>query len=123
MGNESFQVEMTMDEVRQFMQTVVGALSTMAANYRPLGPFVTVEDRCKERWPAATKKNRRRVRDVLVSNHVKRLGRHPYKMTGYSHGTFMVEQEHLSLLDEAIDTIRDEVEKKESTPLFPRRPR
>ncbi len=120
---EEMRFEVPMDELRQFMQKAASALSSMAANYRPIGPFVTVDDRLKDRWPMATKKDRCRVRDVCVGMFMERLGRRPYKMNGCPNGTFMIEQDHLPILDRAIDVVRAEVEARGPGPLFGERDR
>src|SRR5438445_168243 len=79
--DNEMKIEVSLDEVREFMQNALSMLSNMAANYRPIGPFVTVDDRCKDRWPAATKKHQRRIRDVLLGMFRERLGYHPFKMS------------------------------------------
>ena len=88
-----------------------------------MGRFVTIEERCKYRWPLATPEDRRRIRDVCLGRYREYLGRHPYKLTGHANGTFMIEEEHLPILDRAIDIVRNEAEERASMPLFARRRR
>ena len=110
-----------LDAMGQFTQHILTAVSEMMVACRPIGEVITVDDRCKQRWPAATQKNRRRVRDVAVAKHIERLGRHPLKLNGALNGTFAFERDHLDILDSAIDTVKGEVETRESMPLFRRK--
>jgi hypothetical protein len=54
--------------------------------------------------------------------HVEWLGYYPHKLNGYRNGTFVVEREHLKVLDDAIDIVMREVDDDESMPLFRRCP-
>jgi hypothetical protein len=121
MDSEPIQIQVSAEEIRQFAQGILSALSSVQINSRPLDQFVTVENRCKDLWPTATTRNRRRIRDVCLGIHRERLGRHPYKLTGHLNGTFAIERDHLDILDRAIDIVKEEVEARESTPLFSRR--
>jgi hypothetical protein len=123
MANEVVQVQMTREELQEFFRGVFAAAAGTLQTCRPIDQLVTVDGRCKQRWPAATKKNQRRIRDVCLGIYRERLGRHPYKLTGYLNGTFAVEREHLDLLDLAIDVVKGEVESRESLSLFARRRR
>jgi hypothetical protein len=107
-----------LEAMGRFTQHILTAVSEMMVACRPIGEVITVDDRCKQRWPAATKKNRRRVRDVAVAKHSERLGRHPLKLTGAPNGTFAFERDHLDILDLAIDTVKAEAEARETMPLF-----
>ena len=123
MGNESIQIQVSMEEVRQAVQSVMDALSTVLVQCRPADQLITVEDRCIQRWPMATARNRHRVRDVFVAIHRQELGHPPLKLTGYRNGTIVVEREHLGMLDQAIDRVMSDVERGRDMPLFNRRPR
>jgi hypothetical protein len=123
MANESIRVEMTADEWQKVVQSTLTAAINALATCHPIDQLVTVDDRCRERWPTATKKNKRRIRDVFVGMYRERLGRHPLKLTGHLNGTIAVEREHLATLDHAIDIVKDEVEGRESLPLFSPRAR
>ncbi len=126
MDNESIQITMSAEELRQFSQlihTIQGALSGGQMGCQPMGRFVTVDERCQYRWPLATPEHRRRIRDVCLARYRERLGRHPYKLTGHANAPFVIEEEHLPILDRAIDIVRNEFEAWEKMPLFNRRPR
>jgi hypothetical protein len=120
--SEPDHIQVSVEEVRQIIQSVLSAWSSVLVNCHPIDQLVTVADRCKQRWPTASRKHRRRVRDVAVAIHRERLGYHPLKLTGASNGTFAIERDHLCILDEAIDLIRDQAEGQDDLPLF-RRPR
>src|SRR4051794_29654062 len=117
MGKD-IQVQISPEEIRLYVESIVTALARTTLNCRPIDDLVTVEDRCKQRWPTATRKNRQRVRDVCLNIYRQRLGRHPYKLTGHLNGTFAVEREHLDILDLAIDRVRDDVDPPDGMPLF-----
>lgn len=120
MSKVSFQIELSPEEFREIVESVVSMLSGVLVPCRTIDQLVTIDERCKQRWPSASKKNQRRVRDVCVASYRERLGRHPLKLTGHVNGVFAIERDHLDLLDRAIDVIKDEVESRESTPLFGR---
>jgi hypothetical protein len=123
MSSESIHVQVSPEELRQLIQGAFAALFDRLANCRPVDQLITIDDRCKQRWPMATKRNQRRVRDVCVGMHCERLGRHPLKRTGHVNGCFVIERDHLDILDTAIDIVMEEVASRESMPLFSRRPR
>jgi hypothetical protein len=126
MDKESIQISMSAEELRQFaqiIQTIQMAMSGGQVGCQPLNRCVTVDDRCQYRWPLATPKHRRRVRDVCLARYRERLGRNPYKLTGCANAAFVIEEEHLAILDRAIDIVRNEAEERERMPLFPRRSR
>src|SRR5438046_10494790 len=95
--------EMTREELEEVIEKSVTKAVNKAIGTGTLAPLISVDDRMKERWPQATQKNRWRVRDVFASVHRERLGRPPYKLTGAINGIIVVEQEHLHLLELAIE--------------------
>jgi hypothetical protein len=117
---KEIRVAMSLDELRQLLQTPL-AMQPGAA--RPIGPFVTVDDRLKERWPLVPKKSKRRISDVAIARYREHVGRYPHKMTGYENGTYMIEVEHIEIVDRVIDLIRNEEEARRLMPLFTRRDR
>jgi hypothetical protein len=126
MDNKSIQISMSVEEYTQFaqfIQTIHGAISGGQTGAQPQARFVTVEDRCQYRWPLATAEHRRRIRDVCLARYREHLGRYPLKLTGHANSAFMIEEEHLAILDRAIDIVRNEVEAREQCPLFDRRTR
>ena len=69
MKDDPIRIEVSAEEVRQFVQLAQHALVALSGarlGCQPIGPFVTIEDRVKERWPMATKENQRRIRDVCL---------------------------------------------------------
>jgi hypothetical protein len=122
MGNDPIQFHFSPEDVRQIVQAVLLTVFGELAHCYPPGQIITIEDRCRERWPNATARNRRRIRDIFVASHVERLGYFPRKLNGYRNGTFVVEREHLKVLDDAIDLVMREVDDDESMPLFSHRP-
>jgi hypothetical protein len=92
-------------------------------NQPQLGPFITVDDRLKQRWPLASKKAKCRIRDLCLGKYRQIVGHDPHKINGYVNGTFKIELEHAGILDDCIDTIRNEMEEKARMPLFDRRQR
>jgi hypothetical protein len=121
--DETIRIEVSPEELRRLVQDGLITISGVRLNYQQIGPFVSIEDRVRERWPLATKKNQRRIRDACLGMYRERVGRHPYKMTGHVNGTFLIEREYLGLLDRAIDLVRNEAEAREKMPLFGRRRR
>jgi len=115
------QVVMSLEEFCQFTRAMLNTKTTTPAGCQPIGPFVTIHDRCKLRWPLATKDDERRIRDVCLGMYRERLNRDPYKLTGHINGTFVIEEEHLAILDRAIDIVRNEAEERKAMPLFGRR--
>lgn len=87
-----------------------------------LDQLVTVEERCRRRWPQADPDHRRRVRDVAIGIYRERFGQHPFKLTGHKNGVIAFEREHLDVLDQAIDVVMEEVEGRQVVPLFLRPP-
>ncbi len=123
MSNEPVRIDVSADEFRQLVQlaqNILGAMPGGQAGRQPMGRFVTVDDRCQYRWPLATPEHRRRIRDVCLARYRESLGRYPHKLTGHVNGAFMIEEEHLPILDRAIDIVRNEVEAREKMPLFNR---
>ena len=104
----------------QIAAAVAQVMAGMFADCQRISNLITVEDRCKQRWPGATPKIRHRVRDVAIGIYRERLGRHPFKLTGYQNGTVAFEREHLDILDMAIDVVMESVSKRLAVPLFDR---
>lgn len=123
MANETIRLEMTAEELARIVQSTLTAAVNALATYRRIDQFITVDDRCKDRWPSAAKKKRWRVRDVFVGMYRERLGSPPLKLTGHLNGVIAVEREHLEILDRAIDIVKDEAEGRETMPLFSPRDR
>lgn len=126
MDNESVQIIMSKEEFRQLtqlFQTFQNALPGGPTAYQPVGRFWTVDERCQYRWPLATPRQRRRIRDVCFARYREQLGRHPFKLTGHANGVLVIEEEHLAILDRAIDIVRNEEDGRDKYPLFRRRPR
>ncbi len=113
MANEPFEFHGSPEELKSIVQGFLTSLFGTLVSCRPHDQLVTVNERCQQRWPAATKKYERRIRDVFVAVYRERLGRHPCKLTGNLNGTFVCEREHLDILDRAIDTIKNEVERRD----------
>src|SRR5438067_1571933 len=122
MNDETIRIEVSPEELRRLVQNGSITISGVRLSYQTIGPFVSIEDRVKERWPLATKDNQRRIRDVCLGMYRERVCRHPYKTTGHVNATFVIEQEHIGLLDRAIDLVRNEAEARQAMPLFDRRP-
>jgi len=92
MDGETIRIEVSPEELRQLTQNGTIVISGVRLSYQRIGPFVTVEDRVKERWPMATKRHHRRIRDVCLGMYRERVGRDPYKSTGhinYNHAAFV----------------------------------
>lgn len=127
MSSEPIRIELSPEEFKLLVQLAetVTAISGARQGCQQAGPFINIDDRCKERWKHSTKEDQRRVRDVFVGKHRERLGRYPCKENGHINGAFVVEPEHVWILDSAIDTVRDEVEEQLRMPLYnqPRRGR
>jgi hypothetical protein len=124
MDNESVQISMSAEELRQFtqlIQAIQSALSGGQTGCQPMGRLVTIDDRCQYRWPLATPDHRRRIRDVCLARYREFVRRYPYKLTGHANAAFVIEEEHLAILDRAIDVVRNEAEEREKFPLFNRR--
>jgi hypothetical protein len=121
--SKDIQINVSAEEIRQFAQSIMDALSTVLVQCRTVDQLITVEDRCRQRWPTATARNRHRVRDVFVAIHRERLGHHPLKLTGCRNGMIVVERDHLDILDLAIDMVMAEVDGDQDMPLFSRRSR
>jgi hypothetical protein len=118
MDDEYIRIEMTREEWEQWTSNIATNAVKAAFGYGTLAPLVTVEDRCRERWPGVNARIRRRIRDVFVAIHLQQLGRYPGKLTGYRNGTIVVEREHLHLLDLALDRVKADVAARDSTPLL-----
>jgi len=118
MCNEPIQIQVSQEEIRQFIQTILTTEFSMAVSCRPIDQLVTIRERVRERWPAATTENRRRVRDVCIAIYRERLGENPLKLTGDQNGTYAVERQYMDIIDLAIDRVRAEVERRELLPLF-----
>lgn len=114
------QVIMSLEDLCQLVGTMLKLRTNSLANHERLGPFTTVDDRVKERWPLASKKAKRRIRDVCLGKYRQRLNRDPYKINGYANGTYLIEMEHIAILEDSIVTIRNEFEERERMPLFER---
>src|SRR5437899_3501098 len=124
MDDESIQINLSAEELRQFeqlIQAIQSALADGQTGCQPVGPFVTADERCEFRWPLATPEHRRRIRDVCLARYRERLQRYPYKLTGHANGAFVIEEKYLAILGRAIDVVRNEVEARERMPLFNRR--
>ena len=118
MEGETIRIEVSPEELRQLVQNGLITISGVRLSYQPIGPFVSIEDRIKERWPLATKKHQRRIRDVCLGIYRERVSRYPCKVTGHNNAAFMIEQEHVGILDRAIDIVRNETEARQAMPLF-----
>ncbi|HEX5270067.1 MAG TPA: hypothetical protein VFW33_06260 [Gemmataceae bacterium] len=126
MDDDSIKISLSAEGLKQFaqlFQTIQGAPPDAQESRQPLGQFWTVDDRCRQRWPLATPEQRRRIRDVCVARYREHLGRYPFKLSGHANAAFMVEEEYLTILDGAIDTVRNDAEGRSAMPLFNRRPR
>ena len=123
MDKEHVQIEMTREEWEQWTSNIATNAVKAAFELGTLAPLVTVEDRCRERWPCVSARIRSRIRNVFVAIHLQQLGRYPGKLTGYRNGTIVAERDHLHLLDLAIDRVKADVAAKETardaTPFLP----
>jgi hypothetical protein len=109
--------------VREIVGAVVGAVTNLLPAARQISDLITIDDRCGQRWPSATDKQRRRIRDLAVCLYRERHGRWPLKLTGRDNGEIAFEREDLSLIDTAIDFTIEREERRLATPLFDRRNR
>jgi hypothetical protein len=117
------QVTRFLEHLFQLLETMLNMQTGSLANYQRLGPFITVDDRLKQKWPLASKKAKVRIRDLCLEKYRQQVGCDPHKINGYVNGTFKIELEHAGILDDCIDTIRNEMEEKARMPLFARRQR
>jgi hypothetical protein len=111
-------VEMSLGDLCQLVETMLNARTGSPVGVQRLGPFTTVDDRCKTLWPLANRKNRKRITEVCLGKYHKQVGRYPLKMNGYAHGTYIVELEHIGILDDSIIIVRNEDDERKAMPLF-----
>ena len=109
------------NEIRQLITPiVVEVVKAIAPAIAPVRDFVTVEQRCEQRWPTARLKERRRVRDVTVGLLWQRRQKTPLKMGTARNSPYVFEREDLDVIDEAIDRVIEEVTGHQIAPLFVR---
>jgi hypothetical protein len=114
-------------EFIQFAQSLMASTPGKPSGGPPdglqgMGPFTTVDERCRERWPRATRKQKRRIRDACLGKYRQEVNRDPYKATGHNNGNYIIEMEYVAILDRAIDEVRNDEDERRDMPLF-RQPR
>lgn len=103
----------------QILERFDRLLERMENQPSPVRDLVTVDDRCRQLWPQATRKNMHRVRDIAVGLLLQKKGKLPYKLVPHKNGNLAFEREDLAILDEAIDRAKEELRKANGEgPLF-----
>src|SRR5947199_7512372 len=59
MDKDTIQIQMTTEEMKQFARDAIRNLFSELVSCRPLDQLITVDDRCRQRCPTATKKHQR----------------------------------------------------------------
>jgi hypothetical protein len=119
--SDEVEIQLSPEETAKIQAFLSALASRTPVNLRPIGPFITVDDRCNERWPMASRKHKQRIRDVALARYRCEVGREPYKLNGYVNGTYVFEMEYLAILDRSIDIVRNKVDEENAMPLFNRR--
>lgn len=94
------------------MEGIAARLDRLENGHRRITDLITVEERCIQRGLALNPKARYRVRDVAMGIYTDRMGQRPFKLTGEKNGTIAFEREHLGILDQAIDIIVEQTERR-----------